>query len=279
MRDEDPDVHPRGSTPLGLILDRTSRTPLHQQLADQLQHAIVHGQLVPGSLLTSEPRMAEEIGLSRITVRHAIKSLTQQGLLVRLRGIGTLVAQGRAAHTMDVVAAVHEDLREAGRAPAAEVQHYGTEPASAEVAAALALAEGSEVTVLDRLQYADGLCIGRLRNHLPRELLGPDLFNPHDGRLNSVGLHGLMRTAGIRAYSARCTIGARAATAEEGELLDVAEGTALLTLTRTTLDQSGRPVEYGTHCYPPAHRGFDIQLLTGADTPTPSPHPLGPPGA
>lgn len=264
MRDVPLDVLAHGPVLPGLLLDRTSRTPLHQQLAEQLKRAIECGRLAPGTVLSSEPRMAEETGLSRVTVRHAIRSLTDQGLLVRRRGIGTRVAHGRAPHALDLTA-VHEDLRAAGRAPAAEVLRCGTEPASPEAAAALALAQGSEVTVLERLQYADGLCIGHLRNHLPRDLVRPDLLSRHDG-LGAVGLYGLMRSAGVVACTTQQGIGARVATAEECRLLDVAEGSALLTLTRTTFDQSGRPVEYGTHCYPPARRGFEFQLTAGSAT-------------
>ncbi|WP_406439964.1 GntR family transcriptional regulator [Streptomyces sp. NBC_01613] len=263
MRDAHPDVLARGSTLPGLVLDRTSRTPLHRQLAEQLKRAIECGQLAPGTVLSSEPRMAQETGLSRITVRHAIRSLTEQGLLVRRRGIGTHVAYDWTPHALDL-AAVYEDLREAGRAPATEVLFCGTEPAQPEVAAALALTEGSAVTVLERLQYAGGQCIGHLRNHLPYDLLRPELLSPHDGRLASVGLYGLMRAAGVFACTAQHAIGARAATPEECGLLDVPEGSALLTLTRTTLDQSGRPVEYGSHAYPPARRGFEFQLAVGS---------------
>ena len=265
MRDAPPDVLARGSTLPGLVLDRTSRTPLHRQLAEQLKRAIECGQLAPGTVLSSEPRMAQETGLSRITVRHAIRSLTDQGLLVRRRGIGTHVAYDRTPHALDL-AAVHEDLREAGRAPATEVVFCGTQPASPQVAAALALAEGSEVTVLERLQYADGQCIGHLRNHLPYDLLRPQLLSAHDGRLGSIGLYGLMRAVGVFACTAQHAIGARAATTEECERLDVPEGSALLTLTRTTFDQSGRPVEYGNHSYPPGRRGFEFRLTAGGAT-------------
>ncbi|MFF4508876.1 GntR family transcriptional regulator [Streptomyces sp. NPDC001401] len=262
MRDAPPDVLARGSTLPGIVLDRTSRTPLHRQLAEQLRRAIECGRLAPGAVLSSEPRMAEEMGLSRITVRHAIRSLTEQGFLVRRRGIGTHVAHGRPPLTVDL-AAVHEDLREAGRAPAAEVLFCRTEPAAPEVAAALAIPEGGQVTVLERLQYADGLCIGRLRNHLPSDLLHPEALSRLDGRLAAVGLYGLMRAAGVLVYTAQHAIGARVATAEECELLDVAEGSALLTLTRIMIDQTGRPVEYGSHSYPPARRGFEFRLSAG----------------
>ncbi|MGI5460938.1 GntR family transcriptional regulator [Streptomyces sp. CA-249302] len=263
MRDAPPDVPAPGSVLVGLVLDRTSRTPLHRQLAEQLRHAIECGRLTPGTVLSSEPTMAQETGLSRITVRHAIRSLTEQGFLVRRRGIGTHVAHGRPPHTVDL-ATVHEDLREAGRAPAAEILSCETAPASPEAAAALGLPAGSEITVLERLQYTDdGVCIGRLRNHLPHDVLPPEALDHSGGRLAAVGLYGLMQAAGILVCTSRHTIGARVATAEECALLGVSEGSVLLTLTRTMVDQTDRPVEYADHSYPPARRGFEFRIGGG----------------
>jgi len=71
----------------------------------------------------------------------------------------------------------------------------------------------------------------------------------------------MMRTAGITLHSARQTIGARAATTEEAARLDEEEGAALLTMQHTAYDDTGRPVEYGTHLYRASRYAFDFQLL------------------
>ena len=70
-----------------------------------------------------------------------------------------------------------------------------------------------------------------------------------------------MRAAGITLHSARQSIGARAATAAEAERLTEPEGAPLLTMQRTTFDDTGRAVEYGDHIYRPSRYSFEFQLL------------------
>ena len=71
----------------------------------------------------------------------------------------------------------------------------------------------------------------------------------------------LARAAGVTLHSARQTIGARSATAEEAVLLTERTGAALLTMQRTAYDDSGRAVEYGTHVYRASRYAFDFRLL------------------
>jgi GntR family transcriptional regulator len=71
----------------------------------------------------------------------------------------------------------------------------------------------------------------------------------------------MMRSAGITLHSARQRVSARAATAAEAARLDEEEGAALLTMQRTAYDDTGRPVEYGTHIYRASRYTFDFQLL------------------
>ncbi|MEV4047457.1 UTRA domain-containing protein, partial [Streptomyces sp. NPDC049744] len=129
-------------------------------------------------------------------------------------------------------------------------------PAGAEVAAALGVAEGTEVAVLERLRLTHGQPVAMLCNHLPAGLLELD-----DARLESTGLYRMMRSGGITLHSARQTVGARIASREEAGLLGEQEGAALLTMRRIAYDDTGRPVEYGTHVYRASRYAFDFQLL------------------
>jgi GntR family transcriptional regulator len=95
-----------------------------------------------------------------------------------------------------------------------------------------------------------------LCNHLPAGLLELD-----DARLESTGLYRMMRSSGITLHSARQTVGARIASREEAERLGEREGAALLTMRRIAYDDTGRPVEYGTHVYRASRYAFDFQLL------------------
>ncbi|MGI5430041.1 GntR family transcriptional regulator [Streptomyces sp. CA-179760] len=240
---------------LDFALDRGSPVPLYHQLAQQLEAAIEHGVLIPGNLLGNEVDLSVRLGLSRPTVRQAIQSLVDKGLLVRRRGVGTQVVHSQVKRPLEL-SSLYDDLEEAGQGPTTEVVRNEVVPASCDVAAALGVVEGSEVTALERLRSTHGQPVALLCNYLPSALLDLD-----SARLESTGLYRLMRSAGITLHSARQTVGARAATAQEAVRLDEQEGAALLTMQRTAYDDTGRPVEYGTHIYRASRYTFDFQLL------------------
>ncbi|QHA08275.1 UTRA domain-containing protein [Streptomyces broussonetiae] len=236
-------------------LDRTSPVPLYYQLAQQLEAAIEHGALTPGNLLGNEVDLSARLGLSRPTVRQAVQSLVDKGLLVRRRGVGTQVVHSQVKRPLEL-SSLYDDLESAGQGPTTRVLRNEPLAAPADAAAALGLAEGTEVTVLERLRCTHGRPVALLRTYVP-----PALLELPTQRLESTGLYRMMRSAGIVLHSARQSVGARAATAEEAALLDEKEGAALLTMRRTAYDDTGRPVEYGSHVYRASRYAFDFQLL------------------
>ncbi|SDJ58380.1 DNA-binding transcriptional regulator, GntR family [Streptomyces indicus] len=244
-----------GNASLPLAVDRNSPVPLYYQLSRQLEEAIEQGKLAPGSLLGNEIELAGRLGLSRPTVRQAIQSLVDKGLLVRRRGVGTQVVHSQVKRPLEL-SSLYDDLETAGQRPATQVLHNVVEPASAEVAAMLGLAEGADVHRIERLRFAHDEPVAYLRNHLPVGLL--PLETPH---LEATGLYRLMRNASITLHSARQAIGARAAGAEEAARLGEPEGAPVLTMARTTFDDMGRAVEYGSHLYRASRYSFEFQLL------------------
>ncbi|MFD9792263.1 GntR family transcriptional regulator [Streptomyces sp. NPDC059070] len=236
-------------------MDRTSPVPLYFQLSQQLEAAIERGALTPGSLLGNEIELAGRLGLSRPTVRQAIQALVDKGLLVRRRGVGTQVVHSQVKRPLEL-SSLYDDLEAAGQKPATKVLRNTLEPATAEVAAALGVAEGDDVHLVERLRYAHGEPMARLRNHLPTGLLALDT-----AQLEATGLYRLMRGAGITLHSARQSVGARAADAAEAELLAEETGAPLLTMERTTFDDTGRAVEFAAHVYRASRYAFEFQLL------------------
>ncbi|WP_205862759.1 GntR family transcriptional regulator [Planosporangium thailandense] len=67
--------------------------PMYEQLADAIGDQIASGELAPGQLLPSEPYLMGEHGVSRGTVRAAMKLLRERGLIVTLAGKGSFVAE------------------------------------------------------------------------------------------------------------------------------------------------------------------------------------------
>lgn len=240
---------------LGLAVDRSSPVPLYYQLSRQLETAIEQGRLTPGSLLGNEIELAGRLGLSRPTVRQAIQSLVDKGLLVRRRGVGTQVVHSTVRRPLEL-SSLYDDLAEAGRRPATTVLVNTVVPAPAEIAAVLGVPDGADVHRLERLRLAHDEPMAYLRNYLPT-----GLFELRTDRLEAGGLYRLMRSAGVTLHSAHQSIGARAAAGEEAERLGESEGAPLLTMRRTTYDDTGRAVEYGDHTYRPSRWSFEFQLL------------------
>ncbi|MFB7217553.1 MULTISPECIES: GntR family transcriptional regulator [unclassified Streptomyces] len=240
---------------LELGVDRSSPVPLYYQLSQQLEAAIEKGRLAPGSLLGNEIELAARLGLSRPTVRQAIQSLVDKGLMVRRRGVGTQVVHSQVRRPLEL-SSLYDDLEAAGQRPTTRVLRNTVEPAPAATAAALGVPEGTEVHLVERLRSAHGEPMTLLRNHLPAGLV--DLSTD---RLEATGLYRMLRAAGVTLHSARQTVGARLATAEEAAQLAEPEGAPLLTMERTTYDDTGRAVEFGSHIYRASRYAFDFQLL------------------
>jgi GntR family transcriptional regulator len=236
-------------------LDRSSPVPLYFQVSQHLEQAIDSGALPPGTLLLNEVDLAEALNLSRPTLRRAMQTLVDKGLVVRRRGIGTRVMQPKMRRPLELTS-LYDDLASSGQAPTTRVLSFAALEATPELAVKLGLSEGDEARELVRLRSARGEPIAKMTNYLPATVVR---FDEKD--LGARGLYDLIRAQGITLHSATQTIGARTATAAEAKLLHEPRGAALLTMERLTFDDHGRVVELGTHVYAASRYSFEISLL------------------
>jgi DNA-binding GntR family transcriptional regulator len=109
-------------------LDRDSPIPMYFQIAQQLQAEIDSGHLIPGDPLPSELELSEVLGVSRPTVRQAIQQLVQKGLVVRRRGVGTVVTHPRI-HRSAALSSFFDALEAAGRVPQTKILRLEVHPA------------------------------------------------------------------------------------------------------------------------------------------------------
>lgn len=238
-----------------VTVDRTSPVPLYFQVAQELQRLIASGELPTGTRLDNEILLADQLGVSRPTMRRAIGYLVERGLLVRKRGVGTQVVQARVQRPLELTS-LYDDLAADGRRPTTEVLDLETLPAEEDVAAGLSLALGAEVVRLRRLRLADGEPIAVLTNYLPAGLVPLDRED-----LETRGLYEILRAAGLHIRIAHQSVGARSADAAEARLLHERRGAALLTMTRTAYDDTGRAVEFGSHVYRASRYSFSLTLV------------------
>jgi DNA-binding GntR family transcriptional regulator len=240
---------------MSITVDRLSPIPLYFQVARQIEQAIESGALEPGAKLDNEVALADQLGLSRPTMRRAIEELVGKGLLVRKRGVGTQVVHGQVRREVQLTS-LYDDLAAAGRTPRTTVLVNETVPAGPEVAAELSLSPGEPVVHLERLRLAGDEPLAILRNWVPARVLEPE-----DEELERTGLYQLIRATGVHLRIARQRIGARGATPPEARLLDERKGAPLLTMQRTAYDDQGRAVEYGDHVYRAETYSFEVTLI------------------
>lgn len=228
--------------------------PLYFQVASQIEEAIDSGLLPIGARLGNEVELANRLGLSRPTVRQAIGSLVEKGLVVRKRGAGTQVVFNGVKRSLEL-SSLYDDLARIDQRPSTRVLINEIQRVPATIAHRLGLDDGDEILYLERLRFARGEPIALMHNYLPS-----DLIRPATEDLEARGLYQLLRAAGARLHAAHQTIGARVASHSDSELLDEPEGAPLLTMERTTHDQTGKVIEYGSHVYRASRYSFDLSL-------------------
>jgi DNA-binding GntR family transcriptional regulator len=237
-------------------LDRSSPIPLYFQIAENLKQAIEDGTLTPGQRLENELDLAERLGVSRPTVRQAVQRLVEQGLVSRRRGLGTVVVAPRIMRSV-ALTSLYDDLSANHRHPATTVLAAREIQADDEIASVLSLPAGAAVLRVERLRLADGTPLALMHNYLAAGLLK----GRPEHLLDKTGLYEQLRSQGVELHAGEQVIGARQATSHEAKLLQAPRSATVLTMTRTTFDASGRPVEHGSHAYLADRYSFKMTLI------------------
>lgn len=236
-------------------LDRSGPIPLYFQVSQRLENAIMDGTLPAGARLENEVALGERLRLSRPTIRRAIQDLVDKGLLVRRRGIGTQVVHGRVTRGVELTS-LYEDLQQSGMKPSTRILSVDIRKANELIADRLAVTEGSPVLHVRRVRLADNVPVSVLENWLPAEFT--DITA---GDLEAQGLYEILRSRGVTIRVAKQRISARTASTEDTQLLDIDRHSALLTMERTAFDNSGKAIEFGSHCYRPDLYSFEVTLV------------------
>jgi len=86
---------------LSTVHDNLPRAPLHQRVVLELTRRIVRGEIAPGSLLPSEPKLADSLGVSRLVVREALRVLSEKGLIEVQHGRGSRITEPKKWDPLD----------------------------------------------------------------------------------------------------------------------------------------------------------------------------------
>lgn len=250
--------------------DKAGRQAATQSLADPTMRQLVvtkavaddvaSGRLQPGDRLESERSLAERLGVSRVTVRNALRILAQDGLIVSAPGRGHFVAPAGFGEPPNRMMGFTELGRMLGLPVTTQVISSETRPATYDEATELRMVPGAPLLDIERLRFLDGMpvVIDRTRLSLARvpgigdvDFSSASLFE----HLGAVGSPPAMSDFEIQAVPAE---------AEHAELLDVDEGHPLLMINESGRMADGEPIYMGVAVYRGERYRFRATVDRGA---------------
>jgi GntR family transcriptional regulator len=223
-----------------------------------LRDRISRGEIRPGERFPGEPVLASKLGVSRVTLRRALDRLEAEGLIERRAGSGTYLRPSENAGPMIAdLANVLTHLVEMGRKTAVKLIAFAYHEPAPEIATALGLAPGERVQRSIRVRLIDGEPFSYLVTSVP-ERIG---IHWSEADLSRRPLLELLERAGVPADRATQTISATLASPDVASELATEPGAALLALTRTVYDPSGRGIEHLQALYRPDRHSFQMDLV------------------
>ena len=214
-----------------------------------------------GQRLISEPDLAKQMGVSRATLREAMRTFETQGLIRRRQGSGTYVV-GKVP-VMDAGLEVLESIDTMASRMNLQTTvsdlHVDQVDADKETAAGLGVAETVRLTRIRRVMRADSRPVAYLIDTLPADTLKPgDLPNGFTGSILD-----LMLSRGNKLTVSRAAISATNATADVAKALEIQRGDVLLQFVSQLYLDTGKIVDYTLSYFIPGYFHFHVVRRIG----------------
>jgi DNA-binding GntR family transcriptional regulator len=218
-------------------MSEQSYQPHYRQIEQALRERVA--SLRPGARLPSDAELCAEFGVSRMTARHAMQRLAEDGLIAREPGRGSFVAEAPVFRRANRLMTFTQEMLRTGRIPSSQLLTRVIRPSSDAEATSLGIPARQPVVHLRRLRRADGEPIALESAILIRAcadaVMTADLVHG--------SLHETLGRAGFVLRRGTATISATSATGEDARLLGTRVGDALLIERRVIQDVHGRRIE------------------------------------
>lgn len=244
---------------------RGQEIPLYLQIAARIEADIEAGHLKTGERIASERVLAEDMGVSRMTARQALRHLAVRGLLEVRVGQGAFVGANVIEQKLNSLTGFTEDMTSRGKQASSIVVLSETRTADAQCARALGLHQDGLVHRLVRIRLVDGRPVAREMTDIRADRT-PGLLDLAD--FGHASLYETLRNHfGLLPTSAEQSLAAAVASGDIARSLALEEGAPVLKLTRRTHDQHGAPIEYVRSAYRGDSFVMKADLVFGERTP------------
>jgi GntR family transcriptional regulator len=257
-----------------VAVEREAKPSLVDIAEDSLRTWLASGRHRLGERLPPEQELSSNLGISRGTLRTALRRLEESGEIVRRQGSGTYV--GKASSTaleegLERLVSYSELARERGVDIEVGEMEIEELPVGAKIGELLDLEPDRIATTITRVLLLDGKPWASMR-----DVVHPDADLPSATRIKQALRRGQMvldvlKEQGVPVAYARTHITARVVTAEDrvGKALGVSDTSAALELEHVTCTNEGVPVEYSTDIFLPGR--LDLHVMRHLEEPPPVP--------
>jgi GntR family transcriptional regulator len=222
-------------------IDRSSVLPFYYQLKEILVSEIEARGMQPGDRLPGDHDLCVTYDVSRTVARQALSELESEGLIERVKGRGTFVAQPRTAQGLaQSLTGLYEDVAAHGGILYSKVRRLEVVPADAHVARELKIEPGEDVVAIERLRFVNNEPWVLASTYLPGDL-APGIVAED---LSNQSLYALLENKyGVKLARGVRSIEATTAGSSLSRDLGIASGAAVLVLRSISSDPDNRPVE------------------------------------
>lgn len=213
--------------------------PMYIRIHNQIKRDIEKHVYKVGDRIPAERQLAVKFGVSRMTLRQAIKTLEDEGILERRLGSGTYVASQKVQERMSGVMSFTEITKANGQVPSSKLISYQIGQPSLSEKERLKLKDGENVLRMERIRYADDVPICHEVVTIPYSLVKNDSKEDI-----STHLYETLDRNGYEIGNVTEHISASVANENDARLLKARKGEALITRRQVTELADGKPFEY-----------------------------------
>ena len=152
-------------------IDKTAAKPLYQQIKNTIQEKIRDGDWRAGHKLPSENELVELLGVSRMTIHRALRELTQEGLINRVHGVGSFVADSPRHASLIELKDIAIEIEQSGKQHRSQVLSLRSEQASSEIAMQMQVGAGKSLYFLNAIHRQNEIPV-----QLESRYVNPDLM-------------------------------------------------------------------------------------------------------
>ena len=218
--------------------------PMYIKIHNQIKREIEKHNYKVGSKIPAERQLAQKFGVSRMTLRQAIKTLEDEGILEQRVGSGTYVANQKVQEKMSGIMSFTDITHANGQTPSSKLISYRFGKPSLSEMERLNLDDTQEVLRMERIRYADDVPICYEVVSIPHSVI----LNMSKADISS-HLYQTLEKNGYKIGRVTEYISAAVANENAARLLDAKKGEALITRLQVTELSNGVPFEYTRASY------------------------------